>query len=68
MKQIQRYFERMAQDHPQFIFAQFASEQLPSLASKMNIFPVFRFFVNGDLIQQCYGGVELSLKTNFEVR
>lgn len=32
----------------------------------MNIFPVFRFYVNGKMIHQCYGGIELSFKTNLK--
>ena len=28
---------------------------------------MFKFFVNGSMIHQCYGGQDLSFKTNFEV-
>lgn len=67
VRDIRPVYERLARENPQYVFCQFASESIPQLAQKMNIFPVFRFYTNGKMIQQCYGGIELSLKTNFKV-
>ena len=68
MKDIWPYYQKLAREHDTFVFATYEIEKIPALAQNSSIYPTFKFFVNGDIVQQCYGGHEVSLQTNFTVQ